>query len=154
MRLPRPSPTSPGVLSQLSSVSSYKSPAAGGREAAEEEEEEEGELADGAAEALRMAAAEGLTLERSEHNVTCFKGLRRSGQSFMVIGSPSLGRFDTAEEAALARARAETAAAVEEVEDEEEVVEEAAEEAAAAAVEEEEEEEEEDRAERGNARDT
>jgi hypothetical protein len=65
-----------------------------------------------AAEALRQAAAEGLTLERSD-NAAGFRGVKRHGRRFEArIGDGSsgghthLGMFDTAEEAALAYARA------------------------------------------------
>jgi hypothetical protein len=67
------------------------------------------------AEALRQAAAEGLTLERSD-SATGFRGVKRNparpGRRFQAkIGDGSgsqthLGMFDTAEEAALACARA------------------------------------------------
>ena len=70
--------------------------------------------------AVRQAAAEGLTLERSD-NATGFRGVKRNGRRFAAQisngsgGNTYLGTFDTAEEAALAFARAKAAAAPEEV---------------------------------------
>jgi hypothetical protein len=76
-----------------------------------------------AAEAVRQAADEGLTLERSG-NATGFRGVWPSGRRFVAQigdgakhGQTYLGTFDTAEEAALACARARTAAEVSREED-------------------------------------
>ena len=72
-----------------------------------------------AAEAVRRAAAEGLELEWSD-NDTGFRSVTRNKRRFQAkIGDGSgghtyLGRFDTAEEAALAFARAEPEAEEEE----------------------------------------
>ena len=68
-----------------------------------------------AAEAVRQAAAEGLTLERSERNATGFEGVYFSGLRFVSRiggsgGQTYLGTFGTAEEASLAYARARAAA--------------------------------------------
>ena len=74
------------------------------------------EQAAAAAEALRLAAAEGLELERVERTDTSpasfsgFKGVEFDGRQRTskpyVVRRPYLGTFRTAEEAALARARA------------------------------------------------
>ena len=72
-------------------------------------------VAGAAAEAVRAAAAEGLTLERSERNATSgFRGVYRDRRRFAAkIGHSNthLGTFDTAEEAALAYARVKAAKA-------------------------------------------
>ena len=81
------------------------------RAKAEKEEEADVDLEAAAAEAVRQAAAEGLTLELSD-NAIGFKGVSRSRHRFRAqLGAhgqssfADLGSFDTAEEAALACAR-------------------------------------------------
>ena len=69
-----------------------------------------------AADAVRQAAAEGLTLERSD-NASGFRGVQPSGDNrfkayYGNAGRTCLGKFDTAEEAALAYALARAAAAM------------------------------------------
>jgi hypothetical protein len=72
---------------------------------------EEVDLEVAAAEALRQAAAKGLTLERSV-TAAGFRGVKPNGRGFRVeissgnAGHKNLGTLDTAEEAALAYARA------------------------------------------------
>ena len=74
----------------------------------EDEEEDEGLTA---MEALRQASVEGLTLERSD-SATGFVGVSASGQRYRArigVDRTHLGTFATAEEAALAFARAAAA---------------------------------------------
>ena len=93
--------------------------------AGDDDDDDDGEVEpDAAAEAVRQAAAEGLTLARTTEKTcgrqytssTGFRGVSRNGDSFLArvsVGGKqtALGSFTTPEEAALACARARMAAA-------------------------------------------
>jgi hypothetical protein len=77
----------------------------------DQHEEKDHDLAAAAAEALRHAKAEGLTLETSERASTGYRGVSvQAGRFRTALNGTHLGQFGTAEEAALARARAAAAA--------------------------------------------